>query len=174
MHIRRLRPDDADVERFVTELWIPYHRDLSAAVADHAIVENDDLVDDVTTFTLDQLDSPDVYLWIAVDGASDPFARLAETDGTFAGFLLGAVEASPSTFTWPDRFVIGDVYVREDDRGTGLADRLVERAANQAREEGCSELALDVDRDNERALGFYEKLGFEPARHRMRLPVEEL
>ena len=31
-----------------------------------------------------------------------------------------------------------------------------------------------ADVDNERALAFYEKLGFEPRRHRMRVPVDEL
>ena len=172
MNIRRLRPEEAAVERYVEELWIPYHRDLSAAVEAHGLVEDEDTVAEATEFVVDLLDSPTKYLWIAVEGASDPFGDLDETDGTFVGFLLSGVEQSPSTFDWPDRFVLGDIFVRESCRGTGLADRLVERATAQAREEGCSELVLDVDVDNERARAYYEKLGFETARHRMRLPVE--
>ena len=174
MHLRRLRPEESAVERFVTDLWIPYNRDLSDVVEDHGLVEGEQTVTEQTEFTMEQLDSIDRYCWIAVDGASDPLADLAETDGTFAGYLLGVVEAAPSVFDCSDRFVIGDVYVASSYRGTGLADRLVGRAADQAREDGCSELALDVDLSNERARAFYAKLGFEPARQRMRLPVDEL
>ena len=178
MDIRRLRPEKAAVERFIEELWIPYHGDLGDAVEDHALVgplarrEDEDLLEGAVTFAKDQLESVECFLWIAVDGASDPYADLAEADGEFAGYVLGVVEASPEPFEWPDRFVIGDLFVREDHRGTGLADRLVDRAAEQAREEGCRELALDVDVDNERAIAFYEKRGFEPARMRMHLPTD--
>ena len=41
-------------------------------------------------------------------------------------------------------------------------------------EEGRAELALDIDVDNERAVAYYEKLGFESVRYRMRVPVDEL
>jgi len=33
---------------------------------------------------------------------------------------------------------------------------------------------LDVDVDNERALGFYERVGFEPYRNTLTLGIEEL
>jgi len=48
------------------------------------------------------------------------------------------------------------------------------RAAQRAREGGYPELTLDVDVENERALAFYEKLGFEPYRHKMAVPVSEI
>ena len=174
MRIRRVRPEEAAVERYVEELWIPYHRDLSASVGAHGLAELDGLVATVTEHTLELIDTPERYLWVAIEDATDPFADLEDTDGRFVGFLLGGVEASPSQFDWPDRFILGDLYVDADHRGSGLARRLVERAADQAREDGCSELALDVDLDNERALAFYEKLGFSPARERMRRSVEGL
>ena len=48
------------------------------------------------------------------------------------------------------------------------------RAKRRAAETDCSELVLDVDVDNERALAFYEKMGFETLRRRMRVAVDEL
>jgi len=77
-------------------------------------------------------------------------------------------------FDRPDRLLVGDFYVRERHRGDGLARELLDRAVRRAREVGCPELTLDVDVDNERALGFYEKVGFEPYRHKMAAPTDEL
>jgi GNAT superfamily N-acetyltransferase len=73
-----------------------------------------------------------------------------------------------------DRLLVGDFYVTADHRGTGLARELMARAAQRAREVGCPELTLDVDVENDRALAFYEKLGFEPYRHKMSVPTAEL
>jgi ribosomal protein S18 acetylase RimI-like enzyme len=70
--------------------------------------------------------------------------------------------------------VVGDIYVRESSRGSGLARDLMARAERRAAETDCSELVLDVDVDNERALAFYEKMGFETLRRRMRVAVDEL
>jgi ribosomal protein S18 acetylase RimI-like enzyme len=75
-------------------------------------------------------------------------------------------------FDRPDRLVIGDVYVLERYRGTGLARELVDRAGRRARESGCAEVRLEADVDNDRALAFYEKLGFETVRYTMSVSVE--
>jgi GNAT superfamily N-acetyltransferase len=55
-----------------------------------------------------------------------------------------------------------------------VADDLVARAIQHAREDGAVELALDVAVDNERALAYYEKLGFDVGKYRMRAPLEEV
>jgi ribosomal protein S18 acetylase RimI-like enzyme len=70
--------------------------------------------------------------------------------------------------------VISDLYVTPEYRGGDLADRLITRAAQVAREDGRSELALTVDVDNKRALSYYKKLGFDIAQHGMRVSVEDL
>ncbi|WP_049907233.1 GNAT family N-acetyltransferase [Halovivax asiaticus] len=173
MRIRRLRPERAAVERYVEGLWIPYHRDLSETIESHALVEEDGLTEAVTDHTMDLLDSSSTYLWVAVEGADDAFANLTAADWTYCGFLLGVVEPSPSHFDNRDTFVVGDIYVRDAYRGSGLADRLVDRATSQAQEDGCAELALNVDLENERALAFYERRGFEPSNQRMKLSVQE-
>jgi ribosomal protein S18 acetylase RimI-like enzyme len=173
MHIRRVRVDEAAMRRYVEELWIPYHRDLGESIDTHQLNDNVD-VESVVEHHSNLFDGPDRRLWVALDEVDDETAPLASVDATFAGFLSVVLEASPDQFESPDRLILGDFYLTESYRGSGLADELVARAAQAAREDGCEQLALDVDIDNERARAFYEKLGFDVGRYRMRVPVDEL
>lgn len=172
MDIRPLPADEAAVRRASEELWVPYNRDLAAAVEDHGLVEDADLVENRTEFWLDQFEE-DYRAWVAVDGGGAE-APLADTDGEFVGFITTSVDESPVVFERPDRLLIGDFYVAEPYRGTGLARDLLDRAVERAAEAGCPEVELNVDADNERALAFYEKVGFEPRRYRMCAAAEEL
>lgn len=180
MDIRPLPAEESAVRRFVTDLWIPYNRDLAAKVEAHALAEDVDLVAEQTTFRLERLESEHHRVWIAVEDGSenDDDAEgagfLAETDGDLVGFITADVDESPSVFVRPDRIAIGDVFVRAEYRGTGLAQDLQDEAVEYADEMGCDELVLDVDVDNERAIAFYEKGGFEPYRYRMRTGVGDV
>jgi ribosomal protein S18 acetylase RimI-like enzyme len=53
------------------------------------------------------------------------------------------------------------MYVREDARGTGLAEAMVEAVMEHARGR-VEQILLSVITDNERARHFYRKMGFEP------------
>ena len=178
MKLLRLPADEAAARRFSEELWLPYHRDLEATVADHALVGDDEeeIVDAEVEFRLGRLEEESYRLWVAVDGveASDDAVDLTAGDGELVGFVATSVDEAPSVFDRPDRLVVGDIYVRESSRGSGLARDLMARAKRRAAETDCSELVLDVDVDNERALAFYEKMGFETLRRRMRVAVDEL
>jgi len=192
MHLRRLPAEEAPVRRYVEELWVPYHRELEATVERHALADDVDLVEEEVAFRLDRLAEDASRAWVAVDAPAegDPSGEgdapaegelsrdddpsLATTDADFAGFVTTNVDASPSVFDRPDRLVVGDIYVTESYRGTGLAEELIARATERAREAGCGELALDVDVDNERATAFYGKLGFEPSRRRLLVGVDDL
>ncbi|MDG5758064.1 hypothetical protein QA600_01775 [Natronococcus sp. A-GB1] len=44
MELRRLRPDEAAVRRYVEALWLPYHRELESIVDGHALADDVDLV----------------------------------------------------------------------------------------------------------------------------------
>lgn len=81
---------------------------------------------------------------------------------TFGGFLgerlMGM--AALSTFTAArlrHKGVLGGMYVREEARGTGLADALVRRVIGQA---GLAQVQLSVVTSNERAVRFYRRMGF--------------
>ena len=81
-----------------------------------------------------------------------------ETD-TLAGYVFVLPERL--SMIW-DAAVLNEIYVREDHRGTGLADQLMDAALELAREQDLplDRLVLDVDRENGRARAFYERHGF--------------
>jgi ribosomal protein S18 acetylase RimI-like enzyme len=86
-------------------------------------------------------------------------------DGDAVGALAGYVFVLPEslTYIW-DGAVVNEVFVRESQRGTGVADDLMEAALAVAREQDTplERVVLDVDPDNERARAFYDRWGFEP------------
>jgi ribosomal protein S18 acetylase RimI-like enzyme len=169
MHIRRVRNEEEPMRLFVEELWLPYLRELPGqSVADGVDVE------DVVDFRTDHFDAPDKRLWVALDDVEDTAGPVHELDATLAGFLSSTLATPPQKFDNPDRLRIGNVYVDPAYRGTGLADDLVARALQHAREDGAEELTLEVDADNDRALAYYETLGFDVERYRMRVPLGEV
>lgn len=173
MEIRPLPADESAVRRYVEALWLPYHRDLEATVDAHALADDVDLVAEELEYRLGRHETETYRAWVAVDGG-DGADSLATTNGAFAGFITTEFDESSTVFDRPDRLVICDIYVRAPYRGTGLAQELVDRARTRARRQDCSELRLEVDVDNERAMAFYNSMGFKPSRHTMVADVDEL
>lgn len=174
MEMHLLPADEAAVRRYVEELWLPYHRDLEATVDAHALTDDVDLVAEEVEFRLNLLETESHRAWIAVDGGSRGDVSLADVDVELAGFITTDIDESSTVFDRPDRLIVGDIYVREPYRSTGLARDLIDRAVERAREAGCAGLTLDVDVDNQRAIAFYEKLGFETCRRQMTVTVDDL
>lgn len=173
MQLRRVRAEEAPMRRYLTELWVPYHHELGEIVESKGLADTFALEDELA-WQIEQFETPDSRLWVALDGLADPTVPVETAEATFAGFISTTLEPTPEAFSWPDRLVIGDFYVVPEYRGGGLADKLVARAVQAAREDGCPELALDVDLDNERALTYYASLGFSAVRQRMRVSVDDL
>lgn len=171
MDIRRLPGEEPALRRFIEDLLLPYYRELEEIVDRFALEEDVDFVGEELEYRLDLHESETFRAWVAVDGSGDEQA-LADPDGEFAGFVTTDVDEASTLFDRPDRLVVCDLYVREADRGTGLARDLVDRARTAARDQKCPELNLEVDGDNERALAFYEKLGFDPVRYTMAAGVD--
>jgi GNAT superfamily N-acetyltransferase len=80
---------------------------------------------------------------------------------------LGVFERDPGTgeivaglygFTWGDWLEIKFVWVRPDQRGHGLARRLVQSAEAEGRARGCRTVWLDGY--TFQAPGMYQKLGY--------------
>ncbi|SDR17106.1 GNAT family N-acetyltransferase [Natronobacterium texcoconense] len=168
MEIRRLPADEKPVRRYLEELWLPYNRELGELLDDFSLADDVDIVSEELEYRLERHETDGYRVWVAVDGSNG-----AESSGDFVGFVATEVDEAPAVFDRPDRLVVCDIYVTEPYRGTGLAGELIERAERQAREAGCDELKLKVDVENERALAFYDKLGFEHSRHTMVAPVAE-
>jgi GNAT superfamily N-acetyltransferase len=93
--------------------------------------------------------------------------------------LLATVDEAPTgvvcvgrSKSGPDVAELFGLWVRPDARGTGVAWRLVEAGAHQAREDGRTHLAYWVGTDNGRAVAFASSFGFRPTENRrpMRVP----
>ena len=64
--------------------------------------------------------------------------------------------------TWSGRpgvFVL-DLFISENQRGSGLGEMLLAKVANMGRERGAAFLRLSVDNHNERGQAFYRRIGF--------------
>jgi len=57
-------------------------------------------------------------------------------------------------------YILYDLYVDADTRGTGLGEKLMNRATGWARENGAARLDLLTARDNVIGQSLYEKLGY--------------
>ena len=96
---------------------------------------------------------------------------VAERDGSTLGVVsLGQGEADE-----PSSGELFGLWVAPEARGTGVAWKLVEAGADQARRDGLSHLRYWVDTDNGRAVAFASSFGFRPGgtRRPMRVVSEE-
>lgn len=122
--------------------------------------------------------------WVDRCTADDPrCVTVAEDDtetagsaGGGAGGLVGYVFVLPERFAmiW-DAAVLNEIYVTEGARGTGVADGLLDRALAVAGSQSLpmDRVVLDVDPDNHRAWGFYERHGFRPWGQMVARPLDE-
>ncbi len=89
---------------------------------------------------------------------SDYLGVLAFVDDNPAG-LINAFEGF-STFTARPLLNIHDVIVASEFRGKGLAQRMMSKLEELARERGCCKLTLEVLSNNTVAQNAYRKFGF--------------
>lgn len=78
------------------------------------------------------------------------------------GLGLGFVQLYPcfSSLRLAPILILNDVFVTQHARCVGIGRALVQRAARYAKEQNISYLILETQRDNRRAQGLYEALGF--------------
>lgn len=111
---------------------------------------------------------PDAFWSTPEEEVALPYAealKRMEEAYIVGGFLDGALEGVAVDVRRPfnklrHKGVLAILYVREEARGTGLADALMERVVGRARGE-AEELLLNVTAGNDRAVRFYRRWGFE-------------
>jgi len=99
---------------------------------------------------LDWLRSPTSRVWMAETRA--PAAAV--------GYLVGAPAELPLADLSATDYEIKRIYIFSRFQGAGAGRALVERAIEDARSLGADRVLLGVYSRNERAIGFYERLGF--------------
>ena len=85
---------------------------------------------------------------------------VAEEGGRLLGFLFAAERAD--YFTGERLAHVEDLALDPGAEGKGLARQLMEAAERWARERGCRRVTLNVWAQNERAIGLYQRLGYQP------------
>ena len=64
--------------------------------------------------------------------------------------------------TWKGPSIhIEDIIAIPQSRGTGVGEALLNAVADTARERGAERIELDVEADNEGAIRFYKRKGFD-------------
>lgn len=99
-------------------------------------------------------------------------AQLAEIPVFVAvldGADVGIVRAAPYEDD-PRKAWLISMWVAPSARGQGIGEQLVDAVRGWAIDEARFELLLDVVSDNERAIAFYERVGFRPTGERERQP----
>jgi len=110
------------------------------------------------------LEKPDDSAWEVIGGGISDFnlshvgsdaatplcVVLRDKTGATLGGLIG-----DTYYGW---FYISLMYLREDLRGQGYGERILERAEEEARKRGVKEVYLDTF--SFQAPGFYQKLGY--------------
>ena len=91
----------------------------------------------------------------------DQTAFLAIENGEYIAFAYLSLRNDfvEGATSYPIAYLEG-IYVKESYRKTGLASQLIKRAEQWAEESGSSQLASDVEIDNEQSIQFHKKSGF--------------
>lgn len=86
-------------------------------------------------------------------------AVIAEQAGKPIGFAT--YHFTFSTFSAKPGLWLDDLFVLEEQRGTGVGTAILTRLSSIALEEGCCRLNWIVNQSNDRGIAFYERIGAE-------------
>ncbi len=94
---------------------------------------------------------------------ADLAAEIARAEASFVAEVEGAAIAFACVRceTWNRRAILTHLYVDRARRGIGAGRRLVDAAADFARERGARQLWLETQNVNYPAIQFYRHIGFE-------------
>ncbi len=82
--------------------------------------------------------------------------------------VIGFIKTEPKKMNERRRLYISSVVIDKREQGKGHGKVLMKDIEDKAKAQGFDEITLDVSAENERAVKFYEKLGFETAKYLMK------
>ncbi len=109
-----------------------------------------------------ELSSDYIDAFIAIEQDPNNEVIIAEDADGVAGTMQLTYIAN-LTFQGATRCQIEGVRIAESVRGQGMGEQMFQWAADRARNKGCRIVQLTSNKARERALAFYEKLGYEPS-----------
>ena len=97
-------------------------------------------------------------------------AFVAMLDGQPCGLI--SFYPDKDYFTNHPRAYVDSLAVAQECEGKGVGRALLDYVERWARDNGCREVVLDVFAGNQRAIGFYERQGYQPDHIRMAKPLD--
>ena len=116
---------------------------------------------------------PESYLRAFEAITADPNHELIVA--ILGGSVIGVLQLTfipHMTYRGGWRAQIEGVRVAESARSTGVGGALIEWAIARARDRGCHVVQLTTDTRRPQALEFYQRLGFDPTHHGMKLHLD--
>jgi ribosomal protein S18 acetylase RimI-like enzyme len=104
--------------------------------------------------------SPDVYRAWLMEGRARVWLAEIEPGGAPVGYLVVAPATLPLSDLRDDDLEVKRIYLLNRMQGSGLGKRLMKEAVDYAAHAGSRRLLLGVYGRNDRAIAFYERLGF--------------
>ncbi len=92
--------------------------------------------------------------------ANDTEVIVAEVDGEIVGSGYGQIRDRKKFFKQKQLGYIGFMYVKEEFRGKGVSQKIIQYLYEWFASKGLEEIRLTVYDDNPRAIRAYEKAGF--------------
>ncbi|GIP64596.1 GNAT family N-acetyltransferase [Virgibacillus pantothenticus] len=98
---------------------------------------------------------------MALEAISKNFSNIfiAETNGEYLGYI--EMRGIVDYFTGEKQGYLSAIAVTKKYEGNGVGKKLMKKAEEWTNDKGYKELVLQLFNGNERAMKFYEKLGFE-------------
>ncbi len=104
-----------------------------------------------------------------IEDTGNAIVLIAEIHGVAVGCGLGQIKENDTCYNETHYGYVGLMYVDESQRGKNVGGSIVQEVTNWFRSQGINEVRLKVYASNPRAVGAYEKYGFEPYIQEMRL-----
>ena len=87
---------------------------------------------------------------------------VALVDGNIVGYLVGGMVVEPESYrTIPQMAELENMYTLEEVRSRGIGTKLSQKFTDWSKEKGAKRLKVVASAQNQRAIDFYKRNGFE-------------